>query len=129
MKVTVASLQLSVATKVAAVGTASHSTVTSAGAGVVKVGAVVSLILKVADEVDVFPQSSVAVKITVAGVVPHESVSEVKLLVQVTAEQLSVATAPPLDANHELKVVVFPDPSHSTSILVACVVISGAVVS
>ncbi len=47
-----------------------------------------------------FPQASVAVKITVADpVCPQPSLSVVKLFVQVTAEQLSVAAAPPLEAN------------------------------
>ena len=107
----------------------SHSTVRSA-AWVEIVGAVESLIVNVADEVEVFPQESVAVKITVAvPVAPHVSETEVKLLLQVTSEQLSEATAPPLEASQVFKPWVFPFPSHSTVRSAACVEIVGAVES
>ena len=54
----------------------SHSTVRSA-ATPSRVGAVVSSMVKVAVDVAVFPQSSVAVKVTVADpVAPHSSESE-----------------------------------------------------
>ncbi|MBC8883015.1 hypothetical protein H9X57_05250 [Flavobacterium piscinae] len=41
-----------------------------------------------------------------------------KSFVQVTSEQLSVAVAPPLDANHASIAPSLPVPSHSTTILV-----------
>ena len=71
--------------------------------------------MNVAVEEVLFPQVSVAVKVTVAEpVAPHVSESEVKLLVQVTFEHASLAEAPPLEANHAFKAVEFPLPSHST---------------
>ena len=58
------------------------------------------MIVKVAEVVEVFPQLSVAVKVTVAEpVAPQVSETDAKLLVQVTFEQTSEATAPPLEAN------------------------------
>ncbi|MEZ4838764.1 hypothetical protein [Flavobacterium sp.] len=52
-----------------------------------------------------------------------------KSLVQVISEQLSVAVAPPLAANQSSTAPWLPEPSHSTTILAALEVISGAVVS
>ena len=59
--VTVADPQLSVAVKVAAAGTLSHSAETLAGAAL-KTGAVLSLTVTVCDEVLLLPQRSVAVQ-------------------------------------------------------------------
>ena len=70
---TVASPQLSVAVKVSAVGTLSHSTVASAGKLSTKVGAVVSSIVNVAVVLVAFPQASVTVKVTVAEPVAPQS--------------------------------------------------------
>ena len=86
--------------------------------------------VKLAVVVEVFPQASVAVKVTEAvPVAPHRSLSEVKLLLQETVPQSSVALAPPLLASHAFRASVFPAPSHSTLRLEACVVMVGAVVS
>ena len=91
-----ASPQLSLAVNVSAVGTASHSTSTSAGKASLKVGAVVSSIVKTPIVISEFPQASVAVKVTVAEpVAPHSSESSVKLFDQVKIEQSSLAIAPP----------------------------------
>ena len=58
------------------------------------------MIVNVADVVEEFPQASVAVKVTVAEpVAPQVSETDAKLLVQVTLEQTSEATAPPFEAN------------------------------
>ena len=58
------------------------------------------MIVNVADVVEEFPQASVAVNITEAEpVAPQVSETEAKLLVQVTFEQTSEATAPPFEAN------------------------------
>ena len=93
-------------------------------------GFVVSMMVKVAVVAALFPQASVAVKETVAApVAPQESETEVKLLVQVTEEQVSLAEAPPLEANQAFKASVFPLPSHCTSKLEACTEITGFVVS
>ena len=54
-------------------------------------GGVLSVMVNVAVVVLAFPHPSVAVNVTV--VAPHEVVRVVKLLVQVTVPQLSVATA------------------------------------
>ena len=62
--VTVADPQLSVAVKVAAVGTASHSADTLAGAAL-KIGDVLSLTVTVCDDVLLLPQRSVAVQVRV----------------------------------------------------------------
>ena len=60
------------------------------------VGGVVSIIVNDAEVVAAFPQLSVAVNVTVAApVCPHKSLNVVKLFVQVTPEQASVAAAPP----------------------------------
>jgi hypothetical protein len=107
----------------------SHSTLWSE-AWVVMVGGVVSTMVKVAELVEVFPQASLAVKVTTAKPVePHRSLSEVKSFDQVIPEQLSEATAPPLEANHAFRSVVFPLPSHSTLWLEAWVVMVGAILS
>ena len=72
----------------------SHSTV-EFEAGVIT-GDVVSIIVKVAEEEDAFPQASVAVKVTVAlPVAPHRSESDVKLSLHQTPEHTSDAVAPP----------------------------------
>ena len=64
------------------------------------VGGVVSSIVNVAVVGVAFPQSSVAVNVTVAvPVCPQPSLKAVKLFVHVTFEQASVAVAPPLDVN------------------------------
>ncbi len=88
------------------------------------------VMVNVADVVEVLPQASVAVKITVAlPAAPHEGVSTVKLFVQVTALQISVAFAPPLLFNQLFKSVVLPCPSQTTDTPDAGVVILGATVS
>ncbi len=59
------------------------------------------------------PQASVAVNVTVAEpVCPQPSLNKLKLLVQVTPEQVSVAEAPPLEANQACNWAVLPLPSH-----------------
>ena len=60
LKVTVALLQLSVAVRVAAAGTASHSALMSPGSASTKTGAVVSCTVMVCDKVVFKLQSSVA---------------------------------------------------------------------
>ena len=86
--------------------------------------------VKVAELVEVFPQASVAVKVTTAEpVAPQRSLSDVKSFDHVIAEQLSEASAPPLDTNHAFKASVFPAPSHSTVWPEAGVVIVGSIVS
>src|SRR5204862_350580 len=85
---------------------------------------------KVAVVVDLLPQASVAVKITVAEpVAPQPSLRAVRLLLQVTPPQASDAAAPPCAANHALSWVVLPVPLHSTVELDAGVPIVGACVS
>ena len=89
----------------------SHSTVRSSGI-VVKTGAVVSTMVKVAVVVVVLPQSSVAVQVTIAEpVAPHSSLNAVKSFVMVTSPQASVAATP---ASQLLSFDVLPKPSHST---------------
>jgi len=74
----------------------------------------------VAAVVEVFPHSSVAVKVTKAEpLVPQMMDNEVKSLLHVTFPQLSVATAPPFAASHTVNWAVFPSPSQSTARLVA----------
>ena len=94
-------------------------------------GAVTSIIVKVAVVVEAFPQASVAVKVTIAEPVAlQRSLSVSKLWVQLTdPEQISVAAAPPLDANHAFRDDVFPVPSHSTVRSEAGVVMEGTVIS
>ena len=77
-----------------------------------------------------FPQSSVAVKVTKAEPeFPQPLLNVEKLLVQVTLEQVSEAEAPPLEANHVAKAAELPFPSHSTVTSAAAIVIVGLVVS
>ena len=77
-----------------------------------------------------FPQSSVAVKVTKAEPeLPQPSLNAEKLLDQVTLEQVSEADAPPLDASHSANAAELPFPSHSTVAFAAAVVIVGAVSS
>ena len=76
------------------------------------------------------PQSSLAVKITVAlPVAPHSSLSAVKSLVHVMLPQSSSADAPPLLSNQAFRSVVLPMPSHSTVRSMAPAVSVGSVVS
>ncbi len=75
-------------------------------------------------------EASVAVKVTVAvPVAPQPSLNPLKLFVQVNPEQVSLATAPPLLANHAFNAAVFPFPSHSTVWLMADTVMVGGVLS
>ena len=129
-RLTKAEPQSSEAVSVGAVGMASHSTVRSVGSISLNIGAVVSSMVNVAVVVAVFPQLSVAVKITVAvPVVPQSLLSVVKLLVHVTLLQLSVAVAPALFCSHSNRETLLPLPSHSTVKLLALLVIIGAVLS
>ena len=127
----ISSIQLSLAVKLPGARTSSiHWKVISLGAfGVI--GFVVSIILKVAVDEAELPQPSIAVNITVAEPVwPQSSESDTKLFVQVIAEQLSEAIAPPLDVNQIWRSCkVFPLISHSTVSSVADTVITGGVVS
>ena len=97
-------------------------------AGAVKVGAIVSWIVNVAEDVAALSQASVAVNITVTAAEQSFEIT-LKLLDQVTPEQLSDATAPPLESNHVWSSSVLPLPLHSTIIFAAAVVKVGAVVS
>ena len=108
----------------------SHSTVRSEAA-VSIVGGVVSSMVNVAWVVSVLPQSSVAVKITVAApVAPHRSVRAEKSCENVTVPQVSeAAPVPPFDASHALSSAVLPLPSHSTVKFEAAVSIVGGVES
>ena len=77
-----------------------------------------SCTVNVAEEVAVFPQASVAVKITVTAA--EQSLAKAsKSFDQVTSEQLSVAVAPPLEANQASTAPWLPVPSHSTTIFAA----------
>ena len=65
--------------------------------------------VNVADVVEEFPHSSVAVKTTVSlPVPPHELFNPLELFVQVTLPQSSLAEAPPLSANQVVKSFEFP---------------------
>ena len=76
------------------------------------------------------PQSSVAVKVTVAlPVAPQSSLSPSKSLDQVTPLQMSLAAAPPWLASQALRASVLPAPSHSTVSSEEAVSMDGAVVS
>ena len=78
-------------------------------------GGVVSSILNVAEVEEELPQSSAAVKVTVAEpVAPHKSESAEKLLLNVTPLQISLALAPPFEANQAASWAELPAPSHST---------------
>ena len=121
-------LQLSVAVSEIIGGTSvAQSTVWFEGA-IGAIGAVLSCTLKVADVDEKFPQASFAVKITVTAA-EQSFESALKVLDQVTSEQLSVAVAPPLFANQSAMEFRFPWPSHSTVIFDAVTLIVGAVVS
>src|SRR5688572_1749855 len=105
----------------------SHSTVMLEAARME--GGVVSTILKVATVEEALPQSSVAVKVTVAlPVAPHGLESPLKLLLQVTPEQISEAAAPPLLESQLLRALLLPTPLHST-VKSEAAVIAGGVVS
>ena len=66
-------------------------------------GFVVSTIVKVAVVEVLLPQSSVAVKVTVASpVAAQRSLNAAKLLLHVTPLQMSDAAAPPLEVNQAL---------------------------
>ena len=107
----------------------SHSTVRFIASSSIT-GETVSSIVNAATEVIEFPQSSVAVKITVAPpVAPQSSLKALKSLLHVTFPQASEAEAPPFEASHELSSAALPAPSHSTEMLIASSSIIGAVVS
>ena len=74
--------------------------------------------VNVAVVVELFPHSSVAVNTTVTAAEQSLAIS-LKLLVQVTAEQVSVAEAPPLLVNQVNKANSLPLPSHSTTMFEA----------
>ena len=77
-----------------------------------------------------FPQSSVAVNMTIAEpVAPQSSLNALKLLLQVTPLQTSVTVAPPLEVSQASSSEAFPAPSHSTVIAIASASTVGAVVS
>ena len=79
-----------------------------------------SSMVNIAVVLDVFPQASVAEKMTVAPLVdPHVAVMASKSLLHVTPLQTSEAEAPPLFASHASTSAVFPKPSHSTVMLEA----------
>jgi len=106
--------QLSVAVnEIIAGNAAEHDTVTAAGA-VGATGFVVSCTVNVAEVEAWLPQASVAVKITVTAA-EQSLASALKLLVQTTAEQASVAAAFPWLFNQVVSAVVLPDPSHCTT--------------
>ena len=89
-----------------------------------------SSMVKVAVVVLALPQSSVAVKVTLAlPVAPQRSLNALKSLVQVTLLHSSVAAAPPLLASQAFSSVVLPAPSHSTVWSEALVVMVGGVLS
>ena len=93
-------------------------------------GAVVSSIVNVAVVLLLLPQSSVAVKVTVAmPVAPQSSLKAAKSLLQVTSLQASDAIAPPLLASHASRSASLPAPSHSTVASMAAISMAGAVVS
>jgi hypothetical protein len=74
-------------------------------AAVVIAGAVVSLMVKVAEVVEALPQSSVAVKMIVIvlahGVPPHTAVPVLSVHVTLLPHR-SLATAPPCEASHAM---------------------------
>ena len=108
----------------------SHSTVALLAAVVIS-GAVVSSIVKVAEVVEEFPHSSVAVKVTSAfPVSPQSSDKAVKSFVQtIVPSQTSEAVAPPFAFNQLLRSVIFPAPSHSTVKSAAAISIFGGLES
>ena len=111
ISISASSVQLSVAVKVAssvAGISPAHDTVTSVGKSLVKIGFVVSSTVNIAVVVDMFPQASVAVKVTVmlpAFPQVDRNAAVAPLFDQVTVPQLSVAIAPPLVANQALNSV------------------------
>ena len=106
----------------------SHSTVASEAIMSME-GLVVSSIVNVAVELLKFPQSSVAVNVTMAEpVAPQSSLKPAKSLLQVTALHTSEAVAPPLLASQSFNASMFPMPSHST-VWSEAMVISGDMVS
>ena len=113
----------------AALPAPSHSTVASMAA-MSMAGAVVSSIVNVAVVLLLLPQSSVAVKVTVAmPVAPQSSLKAAKSLLQVTSLHASDAMAPPLLASHPSRSAALPAPSHSTVASMAAMSMAGAVVS
>jgi len=107
----------------------SQSTVRSE-AGVLTTGAVLSMMVKVALVVEVFPHSSVAEKVTNAEpVAPQMTDIEVKSLLHVTFPQLSVAMAPPFAASHAFNCAALLKPSQTTVRSEAGVLITGGVLS
>ena len=83
--------------------------------------------INVALVVLVLPQASVAVNTTVTlPDAPQVGTKPVKLLLQVTLPQTSLAVAPPLADNHPFNNTVLPAPSHSTVKSSAGVSIEGA---
>ena len=109
----------------------SHSTV-AFDAGIPMLGGVVSSMVKLAVVGLELPHSSVAVKVTVTDPVPpHRSLrlAGLKLLVQVTLPQISVAVAPALLCTQAVRFIRFPWPSHSTIRFCVGVPIAGAEVS
>ena len=65
--------------------------------------------VNVAEVVEEFPHSSVAVKMTVSlPVPPHELLNPLELFVHVTVPHSSLAVAPPLFDNHVVKSLVLP---------------------
>ena len=94
------------------------------------VGSVVSSMVKVAVEEAAFPQASVAVKVTaLAPVSPQRLLKLVKLFVQVTLLQVSLAVAPPLLASQAENRPVRSPPVHSTELSAAATTMIGAVLS
>ena len=128
VKVTLAE-HSSVAVAAANSGTAGQLMVEGAGNAEIT-GGVLSIIVKIADVVEAFPQASFAVKVTTAEpLFPHTREIVEKSFVQLTAELLSVATAPPFDASQAFNSFTFPFPSHSTVLFSACLLMTGAVFS
>ena len=122
-------LPLSHVSRSAAFPAPSHSAVASTAAMSMD-GAVVSSIVNVAVVLLLLPQSSVAVKVTVAiPVAPQSSLKEAKSLLQVTSLHASEALAPPLLASHASRSAALPTPSHSTVASIAAMSKVGAVVS
>ena len=85
--------------------------------------------VKVAETLLLLPQSSVAVKVTVAEpVAPQSSLKPSKSLLNVTPLHTSEAVAPPLLSNQAFNASTLPMPSHST-VWSEAAVMSGLVVS
>ena len=106
----------------------SHSTVASLAS--VKVGAVLSSMVKMAVVLVLLPQLSVAENVTVAEPVsPQSSLKPEKSWLHVTSLQPSEASAPPLSASQASRSALFPAPSHSTKASAASTSMVGAVKS